>query len=389
MASLNSNYTLIGTGGAFIDSMDPTTNIEIAWNPNLYESERNFRRIEDENDGRTFAVSDINQIGEFTKYGTYNQNVVTIPKFDLSNITVLPEDSEYNSDGLNFILSIKDGETSIPKLYTTKKYYDSLVSNYTNKTPFKVNLDTHERSIVVIDIEPLAKKIAELREAELSINLNREGTDGKIEISRNVFEYANYTKDANNTLTANPTYEISDLVKYISWVVSKPTGDYNKQLLYAGVIGDWTGEIEETPDEDEPSNVVTTNTPPIIYPPVGRVGISDEERVFVSGILYVWNLTLNKWQTESERDDWDLDNNVNTGSGNPVVDAAALEIISKLEAAETTARNFYNEKKSELDSLPRLSIKRPALLYVVFAANLALETAKAALKAAKKLYGLV
>ena len=63
MASLSSNYNLIATGGEFIDSMDPTTTIESAPAPSLYESERNFRRIEDENDGRTFSVADINQIG--------------------------------------------------------------------------------------------------------------------------------------------------------------------------------------------------------------------------------------------------------------------------------------------------------------------------------------
>ena len=322
MASLIGNYNLLERSGEFIDSNEPTTVIQSVPAPNsdslnLYQSERNFRRIEDVYDGRTFSVADVTQIGIFEKYGKYPQNKVTIPKFDLSTITVLSEDIEYNPDGLNFILSIKDGETSIPKLYATKKYYDSLVNKYTNENPFRVNLDTHERSIVVIDIKPLKEKIEELRELELAINLNREGTDGKIEINRNLFQYANYTYEGNKELTPNPTYEISELVKYISWVVKKPSGNYDKQLLYAGVIGDWTGEIEETPDTDEASNEVIESNVVTLFPPIGFMGLEDEQtELDSSGTIYVWNTTLFKWQTQSERDDWELDNNINTGSGN-------------------------------------------------------------------------
>tara|TARA_R110000824_G_scaffold113854_1_gene263886 strand:+ start:75 stop:326 length:252 start_codon:yes stop_codon:yes gene_type:complete len=41
----------------------------------------------------------------------------------------------------------------------------------------------------------------------------------------------------------------------------------------------------------------------------------DEEIVKFS-ITYIWNVDINMWQTESERDDWDLNNGNNTGSGN-------------------------------------------------------------------------
>ena len=59
-------------------------------------------------------------------------------------------------------------------------------------------------------------------------------------------------------LVATPTYELSELIKYISWVVSKPSGDYDERLLPANelVIG---GGYEPPDTDDDDASLTNSN----------------------------------------------------------------------------------------------------------------------------------
>ena len=270
----------------------------------------NLRNIAVDGEIVTIKVSDIEQIGNITLYGDYPQNSVDLPKFDLSKVISLHP----NIAKFNFILSLRDGDQT-PKVFANKDVMIDLIAKYGKNEPIPVNYLINERKLVVVDIEPIKKLIQQMREAELSINLNRNDANGQVEVSKHLFSYSNYgTATVGGMLAANPTYDLKELVKYISWVVSKPTPKYDERLIPANELGEWDGYTNVETDVDEPSTE-TTNTPPIIplqYPPVGRAGIDDSETVFRNGKLYVWNSILNEWSEDNGSGDIDV--SINGGS---------------------------------------------------------------------------
>jgi hypothetical protein len=187
----------------------------------------------------------IKQDGFITLFGNYPQNSVDIPKFDLSSINVV-NDKDVT---FNFILCIKDGVNSEPQLYATSKFYELLVSTYNDNNPIPVNYLIHQRKVVVIDIEPILEKVERLREDELSI-----GDEDFIKVFRNLFVISNYEELESGRIVANSTYNIIELLKYISWVVSKPNPNYDDRLLPTNIIGEWGDERQlDIYNVDEPS----------------------------------------------------------------------------------------------------------------------------------------
>ena len=292
------------------------TNISVVSAPptlNLNLSEQTIRQVEDE-EGivQPIRVSNLTLDGSITLYGRYPQNSVDIEKFDLSSINVI-----YDGDvDFNFILSIKDGVNSIPQLYASKDFYNELVSNYATENPFPVNRVLNPSQIVTVDIAPIKNKIEELRITELNqdINISNIGTKDYVQLNRNLFSFSNYQTDPVTGLKANPTYDISELLKYISWVVAKPPQNYNERVLPASSLGEW-GNIEENnvPSTGQPSTQTNTQvdtnnnpTPPPTptYPPIGRAGTYDEEEVFKNGKLYIWDDDVKAWfeQRPDDRD---------------------------------------------------------------------------------------
>ena len=234
-------------------------------------------------------------------YGDYPQNFVDLPKYDLSNIIVI-NDSEVS---FGFILSLRNNDTdSNPQLYATSEFYNSLLDNYSNKNPIPVNDAINEKNIISLNIEPLKEKIEDLRILELNqdINLSNDGEKKYVEIIRNLFATSNY-KIENGALNAEPTYDLIYLLRYISWVVSKPSQNYNNRLLPISELGELNGYNTTPPSPTEPPQNVTTttstptntSTPANTYPPVGRKGVNDEEEVYVNGSTYVWSESEQKW----------------------------------------------------------------------------------------------
>ena len=233
----------------------------------------------------------------------YPQISIDFDRYDIeSSITVL-DNQDINFD---FILCLKDGTEGIPDLYATKKLMDILAADYYNQKPFAVNSVIQKENIVVVDIKPLKEKVEALRAKELSINLNRNEIAGQVEVRKNLFVYSNYQVGSGGVLEATPTYDIIELIKYISWVVTKPAANYDDRLIPANVLGDFDGYSpeEESVPADSPSEQTDTQTtdngdtpppPPGQYPPIGRMGVSDGETVFKDGDYWEWDTEYGTW----------------------------------------------------------------------------------------------
>jgi len=240
-----------------IETNDTNTVINtITLPPNIgtiMESSINLRRILD-GDGTysTIKVGDFTEVGKIKLYGDYVQNSVDLPKFDLSQVVSL----NTNIANFKFILSLKNGDEA-PKLFASKDVMIDLIAKYGRKEPIPVNYLINQRKLVVIDLEPLNLLTEQMIATELSINLN---SNKNVEVSRNLFTYTNYVSDSDGNLVANPSYDLIELIKYISWVVTKPNPNYDERLLAPNVIGEWVSTINTDSGEDEPSTD-TTNIP--------------------------------------------------------------------------------------------------------------------------------
>lgn len=271
---------------------------------------KNIREIIDDGIVEKQVVGDFEENGSIRLSGEYPQNFVDVPKYDLSKIVVI-EDEEVD---FNFILCLKDGEESLPRLFATKDFYELLVKNYNEGNPFGVNDIIEEKNIVVVDIKPLKEKVENLRTEELNLDINLTTTDEKkyVEVLRHLFVHSNYEKDSVKGLEANPTYTDIELLRYISWVVSKPAQKYDERLLPAEDLGDFKGFEEEVPSENEPSKKIedekdddgnSTDPSPNLYPPIGRRGVEDEEEVFYNGKTWTWFEDTETWNiTNSDGD---------------------------------------------------------------------------------------
>jgi hypothetical protein len=233
----------------------------------------------------------------------YPQISIDFDRYDIeSSITVI-DNPDINFD---FILCLKDGTEGIPDLYATKKLMDILADDYYNQKPFAVNSVIQKENIVVVDIKPLKEKVEALRAKELSINLNRNEIAGQVEVRKNVFVYSNYQVGSGGVLEATPTYDIIELIKYISWVVTKPAANYDDRLIPANTLGDFDGYSpeEESVPADSPSEQTDTQTtdtgdtpppPPGQYTPIGRTGTSAGETVFKDGDYWEWDAEFGTW----------------------------------------------------------------------------------------------
>jgi uncharacterized membrane protein YgcG len=289
-----------------LDITTETSQIETGVTEQAVDSS-NLRRVpDDDNEGSYLQI----RVGKFDRdgfiviSGDYPQNTLSIPKFNLSDINKLN-----NQNALfNFILVIKNGSESSPDIYASNKVYSELIENYNQNNPIPTNYIIHERKIVVIDIKPLLESIEDLRAMELGINLN--GGNGFVEVYRNLMVYSNYEADGTNGLKANPEVRLVELIKYISWVISKPAAKYDDRLLDTTVIGSYKDYItsdNEEPDSDTPPEETTQQ-----YPPFERPGAYNGESMVNNSIEYIWSELLDKWVIYNDEDT----QSGNTGSGN-------------------------------------------------------------------------
>ena len=257
-----------------------------------------------EGDINTYKVGNFTKDGgSITLFGDYEENQVSIPTYDLSNVNVI-DDPDVTFD---FVLCLKDGEESEPKLYTTSTFYNALIRNYNNNQPFQTNDIIDQKNIIVVDIKPIKEKVEQLRQQELNQDINLTNSSDKkyVEIYRNLFVNSNYSKDDVSGLKATPTYTLIELLRYISWVVSKPAQNYDDRLIPANLLGEFGQKEVEEPKENEPSKKIedekdndgnSVDPSPNLYPPIGRKGVEDEEEEFFRGKTYTWNESTQTWE---------------------------------------------------------------------------------------------
>ena len=240
-------------------------------------------------------VGDFSEVGKIRLSGEYLQNFVDFPKF---GINVIP----LTDVNFRFILSIKKTIEDVnPIMYTSKLFYDELIDAYSQNNPYFVANVIKQQAIITISYDDLLKKIEQYRAIEL--NVAKVG----VVVNKNLFVKSNYTVKKGGlppALTANPTIELEDLVRYIDWIVSKPSMNYDERLLLATEIGEWslvnpTGVDTQERVTTNPGVVSITTSPPPNeppprpsqrqYPPIGRGGFYEgEETTATDSNVYKW-----------------------------------------------------------------------------------------------------
>jgi hypothetical protein len=272
-------------------------------------------------------VGNFPEIAKIRLYGEYPQNFVDVPKYDLSKVNVLL-DQDINFD---FILCLKDGLDAEPQLYAAYKFFKTLMDEYkVDGSPFAVNDIIEEKNIVVIDIKPLKEKVEFLRRKELSINLNRNEVAGQVEVRKNLFVYSNYDVGSEGVLVANPSYDINELIKYITWVVTKPAANYDDRLIPVEELGDFDGYIpEDDAEDDSPSTQTNTQTDddgnptdpnPNRFPPIGRRGVQPGETVVFNGKYWEWDAINEQWIIDTTNNGENPNDGSTPGGDNPPTD---------------------------------------------------------------------
>jgi len=272
-------------------------------------------------------VGNFEEIAQIRIKGEYPQNYVDVPRYDLSKVNVLlDQDIEFD-----FILCLKEGLDSEPKLYASARFFQTLMKEYrVDGSPFAVNDIIEEKNIVVIDVKPLKEKVEFLRRKELSINLNRNEVAGQVEVRKNLFVYSNYDVGSDGVLVANPSYDINELIKYITWVVSKPAANYDDRLIPVEELGDFDGYTpEDDTEDDSPSNQTDTQTDdnnnptdpnPNRFPPVGRRGVQPGETVVFNGKYWEWDADNEMWIIDTTNNGQNPNDGSTPGQGNPPTD---------------------------------------------------------------------
>ena len=272
-------------------------------------------------------VGNFEEIAQIRIKGEYPQNYVDVPRYDLSKVNVLlDQDIEFD-----FILCLKEGLDSEPKLYASARFFQTLMKEYrVDGSPFAVNDIIEEKNIVVIDVKPLKEKVEFLRRKELSINLNRNEVAGQVEVRKNLFVYSNYDVGSDGVLVANPSYDINELIKYITWVVSKPAANYDDRLIPVEELGDFDGYTpEDDTEDDSPSNQTDTQTDdnnnptdpnPNRFPPVGRRGVQPGETVVFNGKYWEWDEINEQWIIDTTNNGQNPNDGSTPGQGNPPTD---------------------------------------------------------------------
>jgi hypothetical protein len=212
----------------------------------------NRKKIIDAENTEIFTqVSNFNIIGNIELQGKYSQNIVKFPKFKLNtNIKTLPDIN------FRFILSIKKTDSdSNPTLYTSDKFYNELASTYWENNPYMVANAIKSPAIVTVVYDSYVNKIKNFKSLEDSAGIG-------VTVDKNLF--------IELSLGSEPSPNLDDLVRYIDWVVTKPSANYEQRLIDAAYLGKWvvSGSLDNTtPTEppgptDPPINLDDTTAPP-------------------------------------------------------------------------------------------------------------------------------
>jgi len=233
-------------------------------------------------------VSNFQSTNDILLQGLYPQNTINFPKFILNtNIKTLPDIS------FRFILSIKlNVSDTNPQLYTSDKFYNELASSYWESNPYMVANAIKSEAIVSVVYDEYLSKLTEFRTLELNV-----GKVGVL-VYKNLFVNSEYNVTEIDesvvfaNLKATPTIDIDELVRYIDWIVSKPTKVYDERLIKTTDIGTWVfkdGSSSSSPSLPNPAGDEPPQSTPS-YPPIGRAGVYLGEEITntIDNRVYKW-----------------------------------------------------------------------------------------------------
>jgi len=132
----------------------------------------------------------LTSVDKITLTGNFNTNKVEFAIPTLDSLIIVPDTK------LRFLLSIDD------KIYTSKLYYDELITSINEGNPYFLQSTFQEQFIVKYTPSDIASIIANLKVIE---------NDKKIDVKKNVF------------VLGDGSFDYISLIKYIDWLVS-PVG---------------------------------------------------------------------------------------------------------------------------------------------------------------------
>ena len=220
--------------------------------------------------------------------GNYSSNKLDIPTFNIKD-KITPRNDIF----INFILKITTyvknpvnakGSGTRSRLFASQRIYDYLIEAYNRNIPYAAFGKIVD--IVEVDIRPLYDKVKSFKKSEEAVNVSIKNNLG-IQIDNDRNEY---------------TIDYDIFMKYINWVVSKPSADYDERLISVEDISDVVIEVDLDADESTETQTSQSlgsssstesneeSTQPA-YEPVGRPGTSIGESVTVNGMEFEWNGT--------------------------------------------------------------------------------------------------
>lgn len=234
----------------------------------------------------------LSKTGEVFLRGKYPENKVYFPLYDITKIT--PR-SDIN---INFILKINSyvksgqGVGTRYKLFTSDKIYEYLVDAYNRNIPYPALAKLID--IVEIDTKVLIDMVKKQKNDETALD---------VVINNNLGIVFNKDRDDYQI-----DYDI--LLKYIDWVVTKPSVNYDERLLSVNDISDveLIQDLEADTEDDDTTdnnqgngNDTSSQTTPIgglsdcqivnnnLQP--GSEGGPPQEKITATcnGIDYTWN----------------------------------------------------------------------------------------------------
>ena len=150
----------------------------------------------------------IGQDSDIEVSGRYPENREYFPKFSLSNITPRPD--------VNFNFIIKTVNEKEVKLFTSKRFYDYLVDSYSRNLPYPTLANFP--SVVTIDLKPILDNVKSFYNKEQKVG---------VRVSSNVC--VDITRDDNDVRTYTINYD--KLLRYLNWMLSKPSANYEERIL--------------------------------------------------------------------------------------------------------------------------------------------------------------
>lgn len=182
--------------------------------------------------------------GSFVLTGGYEENKITFDKFSLTDLTIT------NQAKFEFILKVVGGGTT--KWFVSDVTYARLKEEEANNKPFYSHELLKPSSIVTLDLRPIIDNLKLYKPIEEEAGVG-------VRVDKNLF----YGPSTDGI-------DYDALLRYVDFLVSKPSSNYDERILPVASIGQWT--LNER---------TTVTIPPSANTPVKSVTIEQSKPAIV------------------------------------------------------------------------------------------------------------